>query len=145
MQTTSQWCDNKCDGISNHQHLNYLLNRLFRHKSKKTSKFGITGLCVWGNSLVTGDFHTQRSSNVENVSIWWCHHDTYPFGVTHCILITEFLVKNMSSFAKSTHYSLGYVDSNLSLQFSTVCCDYISKHFHIACRTLQMINQQWLG
>ena len=27
-----------------------------------------------GNSLVTGEFPTQRASNAKNVSIWWCHH-----------------------------------------------------------------------
>ena len=28
-----------------------------------------------GNSLVTSEFPAQRASNVENVSIWWRHHD----------------------------------------------------------------------
>ena len=40
---------------------------------KKTSKFRVTGLCE-GNSPVTGEFPTQKASNVENVSIWWRHH-----------------------------------------------------------------------
>ena len=44
-----------------------------RRRSKKTSKLHVTGLCA-GNSRVTGEFPTQRASNVENVSIWWCHH-----------------------------------------------------------------------
>ena len=38
----------------------------------ETSKLRVTGLCV-GNSPLTGDFPTQRSSNAENVSIWWRH------------------------------------------------------------------------
>ena len=70
---TLQWCHNECDGISNNWHLNCLLNRLFRHRSKKTSKLCITGLCK-GNSPVTGEFPTQRASNAENISIWWHHH-----------------------------------------------------------------------
>ena len=41
-----------------------LLNRLFRLRSKKTSKFRVTGLCE-GNSPVTDEFPTQRASNVE--------------------------------------------------------------------------------
>ena len=61
------------DGISNHQPRNCLLNCLFRHRSKKTSKLHITGLCE-GNSPVTGEFPVQRASNKENVSIWWCRH-----------------------------------------------------------------------
>ena len=50
-----------------------LLNRLFRHRLKKTSKLRITGLCE-GNSPVTGEFPAQMASNAENVSISWHHH-----------------------------------------------------------------------
>ena len=42
-------------------------------RSKKTSKFSVTGLCE-GNPLVSGGFPSQRASNAENVSIWWRHH-----------------------------------------------------------------------
>ena len=31
------------------------------------------------NSPVTGEFTAQRSSNAENVSIWWRHHETIAF------------------------------------------------------------------
>ena len=50
-----------------------LLDRLFRRRSKKTSKLRVTGLCV-ENSPVTGEFPTQMDSYAENVSIWWRHH-----------------------------------------------------------------------
>ena len=43
------WCHNDHDSVSYHQPHGYLLNRLFRRRSKKTSKFRVTGLCV-GNS-----------------------------------------------------------------------------------------------
>ena len=46
----------------------------FRRRSKKTSKFRVTGLYV-GNSPGTGEFPTQMACNTENVSIWWRHHD----------------------------------------------------------------------
>ena len=47
---------------------------LWRHcNAKKTSKVHITGLCD-GNPPVAGGFPSQRASNAENVSIWWCHH-----------------------------------------------------------------------
>ena len=46
-----EWHHNERDGVSNHQHLDCLLNRLFRHRSKKTSKLHVTGLCE-GNSPV---------------------------------------------------------------------------------------------
>ena len=64
---------NERDGVSNHHPLDYLLNRLFRRRSKKTPKFRVTGLCE-GNWPVTGEFPAQRASNAENVSIWWRHH-----------------------------------------------------------------------
>ena len=66
-----QWRHNELD--SNHQPHDCLLNRLFRHRSKKTSKLRVTGLCE-GNSPVIGEFPTQRTSHAENVSIWWRHH-----------------------------------------------------------------------
>ena len=56
------------DGVSNHQPHDCLLNRSFRRRSKKTSKFRVTGLCA-GNSAVTGEFPAQMASDAENASI----------------------------------------------------------------------------
>ena len=42
---TIQWHHNDRHGFSNHRRLNCLLNRLFRRRSKKTSKLRVTGLC----------------------------------------------------------------------------------------------------
>ena len=50
---------NECDSVSNHQHLDCLLNRMFRHRSKKTSKLHDTGLCE-GNPPATSGFPSQR-------------------------------------------------------------------------------------
>ena len=36
--STSQWCHNERDGVSNHWRFDCLLNCLFRHRSKKTTK-----------------------------------------------------------------------------------------------------------
>ena len=44
-----RWRHNDHDGVSNHQPHGCLLNRLFRRRSKQTSKRRVTGLCV-GNS-----------------------------------------------------------------------------------------------
>ena len=74
VRETLQWRHNDLDGVSNRQPHDCLLNRLFRRRSKKTSKLCVTGLCA-GNSPWTGEFPAQRSSNAENVSIWWRHHD----------------------------------------------------------------------
>ena len=46
---TLHWRHNDHDSVSNHQPHGCLLNRLFRRRSKKTSKLRVTGLCV-GNS-----------------------------------------------------------------------------------------------
>ena len=73
-RATLHWRHNDHDGVSNHQSHGCLLNRLFRRRSKKTSKLRVTGLCV-GNSPGTGEFHVQMASNAENVSIWWRHHE----------------------------------------------------------------------
>ena len=71
---TLWWRHNDHDSVSNHQPHECLLNRLFRRRSKKTSKLRVTGLCV-GNSPGTGEFPAQRASYAENVSIWWRHHE----------------------------------------------------------------------
>ena len=47
-----------------------------KHRSKKTSKLRVTGLCAW-DPPVTGEFPAQRASYAENVSIWWHHHDMW--------------------------------------------------------------------
>ena len=71
------WHHNEHNGVSNHQPHDCLLKRLFRRRSKKTSKLRVTVLCA-GNSPGTGEFPAQRDSYVENVSIWWRHHDNHP-------------------------------------------------------------------
>ena len=70
-----QWRHNGRDSVSNHQPHHWLLNLLFRHRSKKTSKLRVTGLCV-GKSPVTGEFPAHRASNAEmfpfdDVIMWW--------------------------------------------------------------------------
>ena len=72
--TTLQWRHNERDAVPNHQPHDCILKRLFRRRSKKTSKFRVTGLCA-GNSPVTGEFPAQRASDAETVTIWWRHHE----------------------------------------------------------------------
>ena len=74
LQNTLRWRLSGRDSVSNHQPHDCLLNRLFRCRSKKTSKLRVTGLCV-GNSPGTGEFPAQMASKAENVSIWWRHHE----------------------------------------------------------------------
>ena len=78
----------------------------FRHRSKKTSKLRFTGPCA-GNSPGTGEFPAQMTSNAENVSIWWRHHEIFhsthwPSGKVTLILT---LVQAMSGCHHATiHY-----------------------------------------
>ena len=53
-----QWRHNERNGVSNHRRPDCLLNRLFRRRSKKTSKLSVTGLC-WGE--FPGDRWIQRT------------------------------------------------------------------------------------
>ena len=68
-----RWRHNGRDSVSNHQHHHCLLNRLFRRRSKQTSKLRVTGLWV-RNSPGSGEFPAQMASNAESASIWWRHH-----------------------------------------------------------------------
>ena len=80
-----QWRHNEPDCVSNHQLHDCLLNRLFRRRSKKTSKLRVTGLDVEN----TGEFPTQMASNAEKFPF----HDVIMFY--HITQIT-FLYGNTS-------------------------------------------------
>ena len=69
---TLEWRHNERDNVYNYRHLDCLLKRLFSRRSKKTSKLCVTGLCE-GNLPVTTGSPSQKTSNAENVSIWWRH------------------------------------------------------------------------
>ena len=71
--TSLQWRHNGLDGISNLQLHDCLLNRLFKAQIKENIKAPRHWFCE-GNSPVTGEFPTQRTSNAENVSIWRRHY-----------------------------------------------------------------------
>ena len=112
LELSLQWRHNERDGVSNHQHHDCLLKRLFRRSSKKTSKFRVTGLCE-GNSSMTGEFPAQRSSNAENVSIWLRHHSKtvwLPLTTSVTIMLfvfppVRFSMQNASAIQKYS-YSL---------------------------------------
>ena len=62
-----RWRHNGRDNISNHLPHDCFLNRLFRRRSKKTSKLCVTGLCA-RDSPGTGEFSAQMASNAEMFS-----------------------------------------------------------------------------
>ena len=88
-----RWRHNGRDSVSIHQPHDCLRNRLFRRRSKKTSKLRVTGLCV-GNSPGTGEFPARLASNAENVSMWWRHH-VYDFSMVNdmgFMIITLYII-----------------------------------------------------
>ena len=84
---TLHWRHNDHDGVSNHQPHGCLLNRLFRRRSKKTSKLRVTGLCA-GNSPGTDEFPAQMASNAESAFIWWRHHEDWCYNPCLAWLVT---------------------------------------------------------
>ena len=68
---------NERHGVSNHQQIDWLLKHLFRRTWKKTSKLRVNGLCE--ESISDRWIHLTKTSNAENVSIWWRYHamDSY--------------------------------------------------------------------
>ena len=110
-----QWRHNKHNCVSNHQPHHCLLNRLFRRRSKKTSKLRVTGLCV-GNLPVTFHFPAQMANNAENVFIWWRHHVTYCSCWHHGDYLQQ-LVNGMCAqlIPEYTYRTLVNTDRNLTL------------------------------
>ena len=118
--TPLQWRHNGHDSVSNHQPHECLLKRLFRRRSKKTSKLRATGLCV-GNSPGTGEFPAQMASNAYTFSIWWRHHAVhsvyeYCRGLVQIYTITIFqTVHERIHSAHSCGVSQQRIDSEHSL------------------------------
>ena len=117
--TSLRWRHNEHDGISNHQPHDCLLKRVFRRRSKETSKLRLTGLCP-----VTGEFPAQRASNAENVFIWWRLHGS------------RFLCISQISVTDSIRS-----DSDSSPVESSVWA--LSTHVFLNVIDLQVLNQQW--
>ena len=74
---TLQWRYDGRDSVSTHQPHDCLLNRLFRRRSKKTSKLRVTGFCV-GNSPHKGPVTRKLfplddviMSKVISIYNWW--------------------------------------------------------------------------
>ena len=124
------WRHNWRDGVSNHQPNDCLLNRLFRHRSKKTSKLRVTGLCE-GNPPVTGGFPSQRASNAENffhlMTLSWytnnlvCLHQTIftsshetakigIYGVCCCSELVKLIEAEWQIYVSVTQAIIGFDD-----------------------------------
>ena len=117
------WRHNERDSVSNHQSHDCLLNCLFRRRSKKTSKLRATGLCA-GNSPVTGEFPAQKTSNAENVSIWWFHD----VKMWVCGLHKLDCLWHYSRLNTMTRLCIVYPDK-LAYQCACICYGIVSDHW----------------
>ena len=98
VQAPLHWPHNDHDGVSNHQHHGYLLNRLFRRRSKNTSKLRVTGLCVGNSPRSVNSPHkgsvTRKMFPFDDVTMrWWQimvsaymsgQHLRFNFPYMHC-------------------------------------------------------------
>ena len=129
---TLQWRHNERDGISHHQPHGCLLNRLFRYRSKKSSKLRVTGLCA-ENSPVTGESPHKGSVTrkmvpfdyVIMITIYWAFRD---------ICLKLFVGRNSpilssSQDQESTHQGTSYnynsdcgILENLKKMHIVYCC-----------------------
>ena len=139
-----QWRHNEHD--HDRQLHGCLLNRLFRHRSKKTSKLRVTGLCA-GNSPVTGEFPAQTAIYAWNVSfdgvIMLC---VLSFG-TQCLasfIAVTISIDDLSRMLWETLYDIGYLymwyriflripNSHFTLSFVATICIFIAVDMENSC------------
>ena len=76
------------DDVSNHQPRDCLLNRLFRHRWKKTSKLRVTGLCAGNLPVAVNSPHkgpvTRKMLPFDDVPMWT------PFPICHGLELVDF-------------------------------------------------------
>ena len=96
------WRHDECNGVSNHRRLDCLSNRLFRRRSKKTSKLRVTGICD-GNSPVTLEFPHK----------WLVTRKVFPFD--HVIMDIKCIISRQLSIIINQYLCLVYFQPNLNL------------------------------
>ena len=73
-------------GVEYYWPLECLIKSLFMLTSNRHQRSALLAICD-GNPPVTGGFPSQRASNVESMSISWCHHEEESSGIyADCIL-----------------------------------------------------------
>ena len=116
---------------------------------KKTSKLHVTGLCE-GNPPVTGGFPSQSSSNAENVSIWWHHHDSGTIWTIPCemisliyllVVIVIFNIKFsiIPLFSNTLLFKFGFTNNTLK----RACCMYHRAIFEEGIEVIKQLIYLW--
>ena len=133
---TLQWRHNEHDGISNHRHLQCLLNYWFRPRSNKTPKLRVTGLCA-ENSPVTSECPAQKASNVENVPISWRHHGN---RAADGLVYTVSDVQNTRGYSSANQINIIYLQPRDLFYYvrhsviSTTQCQRVDTRINHQCR-----------
>ena len=149
LQYVLHWRHNGHASVSNHQLHDCLLNRLFRHWSKKISKPRVAGLCA-GNSPGTGEFPAQIASNAENVSIWWRHHGWELCTATVFRMHIRILHAEVRDIKSLTHWCRGKMaaifQTTFSYEFSwmKIFESWLKSHWSLFLRFQLTLFQHWL-
>ena len=120
-QITLHWRHNEHDGVLNHQPHGCLLNRLFRRRSKKTSKLRLTGLCV-GNSPHKGPVTRKMlpfDDVIVHVVIINPHQSKLPQWVPHVVIL------NNDDFYVTPYWKYRQLKEN-TLQCAAMFCGVLS-------------------
>ena len=138
-----------CDGVSNHQPCDCLLNRLLRGRWKTTSKLRVTGLCP-GNSPVAGEFPAQRVSNAENVSIRWRHHDVNSITIVNWYATERNCAKCETTVTTSTQHTAQLIFFEVIFISYWVCAHHsdislmaVSLALKQLCQRVKFIGCRW--
>ena len=117
------WRHNDHDSVSNHQPHDCLLSRLFRHRSKKTSKLRVTGLCV-GNS--PGPVNSPHKGPVTRKMFPF---DDVIMGSNKLLHIEGFVQNRRNSSALAMKLRFFCTKSSVSTQW--MCCTvYVKQRCH---------------
>ena len=125
IQSSLQWRHNDHDSVSNHQPHGCLLNRLFKRRSKKTSKLRVTGLCVGNspgpvNSPLKGPV-TRKMFPFDDVIMLMRHYtEKESGGVARCDFLGEWASGQRAIFPQISTLLLIYSRKHLYMfSFST--------------------------
>ena len=105
------WRHNDHDGVSNHQPHVCLFNRLFRRRSKKTSKLRVTGLCAGNSPGPVNSPHkgpvTRKMLPFDNVIMRICI--TIWFAMLCCGLLTADFTNILQGYLTDTGHNASEV------------------------------------
>ena len=101
-----QWRNNERNGVSNHQRLDRLLNRLFRRGSKNKLRLRVSSLCE-GNQSDTVEFPSQRTRSAGNALMWWRHRGD---ALGHWRSVSNMGISRTDPTITGTHWTISLPD-----------------------------------